>query len=46
VAELNGAQEQAVDIGGDSHPDAGKVGAAMRPSRTLNGLMAEFGANA
>jgi isocitrate dehydrogenase len=46
VAELNGAQGQAVDIGGYYHPDAGMVGAAMRPSGTLNGLMAEFGTNA
>jgi isocitrate dehydrogenase len=36
VAELAAAQGQAVDIGGYYHPDAVKVAAAMRPSRTLN----------
>jgi isocitrate dehydrogenase len=46
VAELNAAQGSAVDIGGYYHPDAVKVGAAMRPSGTLNGLMAKFVANA
>jgi isocitrate dehydrogenase len=46
VAELNAAQGKAVDIGGYYHPDAVKVGAAMRPSGTLNGLMAKFVANA
>ncbi len=36
VAELAAAQGQAVDIGGYYHPDAVKVAAAMRPSRTFN----------
>jgi isocitrate dehydrogenase len=39
VAELAAAQGQAVDIGGYYHPDAVKVAAAMRPSRTLNGAI-------
>jgi isocitrate dehydrogenase len=43
VAELNAAQGKAVDIGGYYHPDAVKVGAAMRPSGTLNGLIAAIG---
>jgi isocitrate dehydrogenase len=43
VAELNAAQGSAVDIGGYYHPDAVKVGAAMRPSATLNGLIAAIG---
>jgi isocitrate dehydrogenase len=42
VAELNAAQGQAVDIGGYYHPDAVKVGAAMRPSGTLNGAIASL----
>jgi isocitrate dehydrogenase len=40
VAELNAAQGQAVDIGGYYHPDAGKTSRAMRPSATLNRVMA------
>jgi isocitrate dehydrogenase len=36
VAELNGVQGQPVDIGGYYHPDLARVGAAMRPSPTLN----------
>jgi isocitrate dehydrogenase len=43
VAELNAAQGQAVDIGGYYHPDAVKTSAAMRPSGTLNGLIAALG---
>jgi isocitrate dehydrogenase len=43
VAELTAAQGQAVDIGGYYHPDAAKASAAMRPSGTLNGLMAALG---
>jgi isocitrate dehydrogenase len=39
VAELAAAQGQPVDIGGYYHPDAVKVGAAMRPSGTLNGVV-------
>jgi isocitrate dehydrogenase len=42
VAELNAAQGQAVDIGGYYHPDQAKMVAAMRPSKTLNGLIALF----
>ena len=37
--ELNAAQGSAVDIGGYYQPDAGKVERAMRPSRTLNGVI-------
>ncbi len=36
VAELNGVQGQAVDIGGYYHPDQAKTRQAMRPSATLN----------
>jgi len=36
VAELNGAQGKAVDIGGYYRPDAALASAAMRPSTTLN----------
>ena len=36
VAELNGAQGKAVDIGGYYHPDAAKCAAAMRPSKLFN----------
>ncbi len=35
VAELNGVQGQAVDIGGYYHPDQTKTSQAMRPSATL-----------
>jgi isocitrate dehydrogenase len=42
VAELNAAQGQAVDIGGYYHPDQAKMVAAMKPSKTLNGLIALF----
>ncbi len=37
--ELNAVQGSAVDIGGYYQPDAGKVERAMRPSRTLNGVI-------
>jgi isocitrate dehydrogenase len=40
VDELNGAQGDAVDIGGYYRPDAGKCSAAMRPSETLNATLA------
>jgi isocitrate dehydrogenase len=40
IAELNGAQGQAVDIGGYYHPNKEKTIAAMRPSATLNRLIA------
>ncbi|KFZ38636.1 isocitrate dehydrogenase [Shewanella mangrovi] len=39
VAELNGAQGAAVDMGGYYRPDSSKAAAAMRPSATLNQLM-------
>jgi len=39
IAELNGAQGATVDIGGYYHPDQEKVSAAMRPSKTLNGIL-------
>jgi isocitrate dehydrogenase len=40
VAELNGVQGKPVDIGGYYHPDAVKTSAAMRPSATLNRILA------
>ena len=40
IDELNGAQGSPVDIGGYYHPDHGKVSAAMRPSATLNAIIA------
>jgi isocitrate dehydrogenase len=46
VAELNAAQGQAVDIGGYYHPDVVKVGAAMRPSGTLNGAIRQMSGSA
>ncbi|MFV7770516.1 NADP-dependent isocitrate dehydrogenase [Shewanella marisflavi] len=39
VAELNGAQGPAVDLGGYYRLDAAKATAAMRPSATLNQLL-------
>ncbi len=39
IAELNGAQGTAVDLGGYYRPNAAKASAAMRPSATLNGLI-------
>lgn len=41
IEELNGAQGSAVDIGGYYHPDPEKVSAAMRPSATLNAILAD-----
>jgi isocitrate dehydrogenase len=38
-AELIAAQGKPVDMGGYYHPDAAKVGAAMRPSPTLNRII-------
>lgn len=38
--ELNGAQGSPVDIGGYYMPDPAKVAKAMRPSETLNGILA------
>jgi len=40
IDELNGAQGDAVDIGGYYRPDAGKCSSAMRPSVTLNEVLA------
>jgi len=40
VGELNGAQGEPVDIGGYYKPSAEKTAAAMRPSATLNDLIA------
>uniref|UniRef100_A0A0B6VJU5 Isocitrate dehydrogenase [NADP] n=1 Tax=Psychromonas marina TaxID=88364 RepID=A0A0B6VJU5_9GAMM len=42
VAELNGAQGVAVDLGGYFHTDQDKVAAAMRPSKTLNAALANI----
>jgi isocitrate dehydrogenase len=44
IAELNAVAGKAVDIGGYYHPDTAKVIAAMRPSTTLNSLIASLGA--
>ena len=40
VAELSAVQGKAVDIGGYYKADAAKVDAVMRPSKTLNALLA------
>ena len=37
--ELIGAQGRKVDMGGYYHPDIAKTTAAMRPSKTLNGII-------
>ncbi|MXS18918.1 NADP-dependent isocitrate dehydrogenase [Pseudomonas oryzihabitans] len=42
VAELNGVQGQAVDIGGYYHPDQAKARQAMRPSATLNAALEQL----
>lgn len=42
VAELNEVQGAAVDMGGYFHPDEAKVSQAMRPSETLNGILASI----
>ncbi len=42
VAELNEVQGAAVDMGGYFHPDDAKVAAAMRPSETLNQILASI----
>ncbi|HBK45658.1 MAG TPA: NADP-dependent isocitrate dehydrogenase [Xanthomonadaceae bacterium] len=44
VAELNGVQGRPVDIGGYYHADLGKIGAAMRPSKTFNDALSELSA--
>ena len=43
VTELNAVQGKAVDLGGYYHPDAEKCDRAMRPSPTLNGVLATIG---
>ena len=43
VAELNGVQGVAVDIGGYYRPDADKAAAAMRPCARFNALLEEIG---
>lgn len=40
IAELNAAQGSKVDLGGYFHTDPLKVAAAMRPSKTLNAILA------
>ena len=42
VAELNGAQGKAVDIGGYYRPDVAQVSATMRPSATFNAAIEGF----
>jgi len=42
IGELNSAQGRPVDIGGYYHPDPDLASAAMRPSGTLNGILAEL----
>ncbi|MDG6777865.1 NADP-dependent isocitrate dehydrogenase [Thiomicrorhabdus sp. zzn3] len=42
VEELNGVQGQAVDIGGYYQPDSQLASAAMRPSATLNQIIASI----
>ena len=37
--ELNSEQGKHIDIGGYYHPDANKVSAAMRPSKTFNTIL-------
>ncbi|MGR4877023.1 NADP-dependent isocitrate dehydrogenase [Pseudoxanthomonas sp. LARHCG66] len=44
LAELNGAQGKALDIGGYYHPNLAKTAAAMRPSKTLNDALATLSA--
>jgi len=42
VAELLAVQGKPVDVGGYYHPDDAKASAAMRPSATLNGILAKI----
>lgn len=42
VDELNTSQGKAIDIGGYYHADKNKLAAAMRPSKSLNELIANF----
>jgi isocitrate dehydrogenase len=41
--ELNGAQGKPVDVGGYYHPDLARCSQAMRPSATLNAILARLG---
>jgi isocitrate dehydrogenase len=43
VGELNGAQGKPVDLGGYYHPCEKKTATAMRPSATLNEIVANAG---
>ena len=43
VAELNGSQGKAIDIGGYYQPDEAKAEAALRPSATLNAALGLLG---
>jgi isocitrate dehydrogenase len=40
IQELNGVQGKPVDIGGYYQPDEAKTSAALRPSQTLNKILA------
>jgi isocitrate dehydrogenase len=40
VAELSAVQGHPADIGGYYQPDAAKLEAVMRPSKTLNAVLA------
>ena len=42
LAELSEVQGQPADLGGYYHPDHAKTDAVMRPSKTLNEIMASF----
>ncbi len=42
LAELNGVQGPPCDVGGYYHPDPARAAAAMRPSATLNALIASI----
>jgi isocitrate dehydrogenase len=42
VKELIDVQGRPVDVGGYYHPDPSKVSAALRPSATLNGILAQL----
>ncbi len=42
VGELNGVQGSPVDLGGYYQPDPARAGAAMRPSATLNDVLASL----
>lgn len=42
LAEIDATRGKSLDIGGYYRPDDGKVDAAMRPSQTLNQILADF----